>query len=106
VHDGDVVIRFGPGLLHFRYRLTEFVSASAVRNRWWYGFGIHMGFKSILYNVSGLDAVELVKRDGRCVRIGTDEPKALEQALRAAIAAANINTPESWQELHDSEEQP
>lgn len=38
-----------------------------------------------MYNVSGLDAVELVLRDGRRFRIGTNEPERLFEALQRKL---------------------
>ena len=39
-----------------------------------------------LYNVSGLDAVEIVRISGKKFRVGTDEPRALVAALKAAMS--------------------
>ncbi len=85
VGDGAVEVRFGPGLIRKRWALDEFASAAVVRSKWYHGWGIHWGPKGWLYNVSGFDAVELVRKNGRVLRIGTDDPAGLEQALRAAI---------------------
>jgi hypothetical protein len=41
----------------------------------------------MLYNVSGMDAVEIHLRSGQHFRIGTDEPELLAAALRMAISA-------------------
>jgi hypothetical protein len=82
---GTVEIRFGPGLIRKRWALDDFTSVAVARNKWYYGWGIHLIPKGWLYNVSGLDAVELVRKNGRALRIGTDEPAALDQALRAAL---------------------
>jgi hypothetical protein len=38
-----------------------------------------------VYNVSGFDAVEIQMRNGRIKRIGTDEPRKLEQAIQQVI---------------------
>jgi len=46
-----------------------------VRNHWWNGFGIRMGSGFRLYNVSGLDAVELHLKSSDIRRIGTDDPQ-------------------------------
>ena len=86
VREGVVEIHFGPGLISKRFPLGDFVSV--VRNKWYYGWGIRIIRKGWLYNVSGLDAVELVRKNGRVLRIGTDEPDALAQALREAMAGA------------------
>jgi hypothetical protein len=85
--DGTLKLRFGPGLIRKTCSLSDFVSASVVRNKWWYGWGIRLCPRGLLYNASGLDAVELAKKNGRVLRIGTDEPQALEQALREAMRA-------------------
>jgi hypothetical protein len=55
-----------------------------VRNCWWYGWGIRRGPDFRLYNVSGLDAVELRLKSGEVRRIGTDDPLALAAALKPA----------------------
>ncbi len=85
VNGGAVEVRLGPGLIRKRWPLSDFVSVSVARNRWWYGWGIRLIPGGWLYNVSGLDAVELVRRSGRVLRIGTDDPAALADALRAAL---------------------
>jgi hypothetical protein len=74
---------FGPGIWTYRIALSEIESADIVRNKWWNGFGIRMrpGFR--LYNVSGLDAVELRLRSGDIRRIGTDDARGLAAALKS-----------------------
>ena len=73
---------FGPGFWTYRLPLDEIETVAAVRNHWWNGFGIRMrpGFR--LYNVSGLDAVELHLRSNDIRRIGTDDPQGLAGALK------------------------
>ena len=83
--DRSLQVRFGAGLIHKRYDLGQFADVRVVRNRWYYGWGIRWGPGVFLYNVSGLDAVELKRPDGTRVRIGTDQPEALAQALREAM---------------------
>jgi len=85
VRQGAVEIRFGPGVLRKRFPLSEFTSVRVVRNKWYYGWGIRLIPGGWLYNVSGLDAVELVRKNGRVLRIGTDEPVELERAIREAV---------------------
>ena len=62
--------------------LDEIETVAVVRNHWWNGFGIRMrpGFR--LYNVSGLDAVELRLKSSDIRRIGTDDPQGLAGALK------------------------
>lgn len=82
VDDAALRWHFGPGLWNYQIPLVEIRSAEVVRNTWSNGFGIRLkpGFR--LYNVSGLDAVELRLKSGDVRRIGTDDPRG----LRAAIA--------------------
>ena len=72
---------FGIGIIRRRFPLATIRSWREVRNRWWYGWGIRIVPGGMLYNVSGLSAVELLLEDGRRVRLGTDEPDALARAL-------------------------
>src|SRR5579864_470590 len=74
---------FGPGFWTYRLGLDEIRSVTIVRNRWWNGFGIRKAAGFALYNVSGLDAVELKLKSGEIRRIGTDD---------AGGFAAEINT--------------
>jgi hypothetical protein len=78
-------IRFGPGLVRKRFPLQNIESYRRVKNRWYYGWGIHRTPRAWLYNVSGLDAVELQMRDGKGYRIGTDDPEGLTQALHQVL---------------------
>jgi len=74
---------FGPGAWSYRMALGDIEDVRIVRNTWLNGFGIRMrpGFR--LYNVSGLDAVELRLKNGEIRRIGTDDATGLAAALHA-----------------------
>jgi hypothetical protein len=72
---------FGPGLLRKSIEREAIMGATPVRNAWWYGWGIHLTPRGWLYNVGGLDAVELALSNGSTLRIGSDEPAALAKAL-------------------------
>jgi hypothetical protein len=77
-------LRFGIGLVRKRIPLGEVSAWRAVRNPWYAGWGIRLGPRGVLWNVSGLDAVELDLSGGRRFRIGTDEPGALVSAIARA----------------------
>jgi len=68
---------FRSGFWRKRLRLEDLAEVRPVRNRWWYGWGIHLTPQGWLYNVRGLSAVELRTRAGRRYRIGSDEPEVL-----------------------------
>jgi len=80
-------IKFGYGIFWKRFPLNEIVSARTVRNHWYYGWGIRLWLwpKMLIFNVSGLDAVEIKMKNGKIYRIGTDEPKELESAILQAV---------------------
>lgn len=86
VDSGEVSLRFGVGIIRKRFPLSEIESHSVVRNPWYYGWGVRRIPIGWLYNVSGLDAVELAMTDGRKFRIGTDDPSGLDAAVRAALS--------------------
>lgn len=80
-----------PTELQLRWRLgwplrlfdrSEIQRAEAVRNKWWYGWGIRRVPSGWMWNVWGLDAVEILLTNGKRFRIGTDDPDGLTAALR------------------------
>lgn len=85
VSDDDLRIRFGPlPLIRKSWPVAEIVSATTVKNPWYYGWGVRWTPTGPLYNVSGYSAVEVTLGSGRKFRIGTDEPEALCRAIEQA----------------------
>lgn len=80
-------ITFGYGIFRKNFLLNEIISAKAVKNHWYYGWGIRFWLwpKMWIYNVSGFDAVEIKLKNGKTYRIGTDEPEKLEQSILYSI---------------------
>jgi hypothetical protein len=87
VDQRTIKLRFGVGIIRKQYRLVDIESCRAVENPWYYLLGVRYTPRGWLYAVSGSAAVELALKNGRCVRIGTDEPEKLIQALKRAMAA-------------------
>lgn len=87
VDDEALRIAFGPGLVRHAWPLDRVRSWRAVRNPWWYGWGIHRVPGGWLYSVAGFEAVEVVLADGCRRRIGTDDPSGLAAALAAGRRA-------------------
>jgi hypothetical protein len=84
VDDTSIQARFGPvSLLRERIAFADVTHARAVRNSPLNGWGIRYIRHGRLWNVWGLDAVELQLKNGTRFRLGTDEPQALLRALRA-----------------------
>lgn len=85
VTTSSLVFWFGPGILRKTVPLAQISQVEVVRNPWYYGWGIRFTPRGTLYAVSGLEAVELTRRDGSRLRLGTDEPERLVRVLRQAI---------------------
>ena len=77
---------FGPGFWKKRYLLEEIESIKQVRNSWIFGWGIRITPHGWLYNVSGLDAVQIQLRSGRKFRIGTDDPQGMIDAISQKVS--------------------
>ena len=93
VDEVHLSLRFGLTPFRKRVRLADIASFRPVRNKWYFGWGIRYIGTGWLYNVSGLDAVEIVKGDGAVVRVGTDEPDALVRALSTVVATRQAEPP-------------
>ena len=81
VADGQVVAAFGFGKPHRAIDLADVIEVRAVRNSWWNGWGVRKIRNGWMYNVWGLDAVQLELSSGKAFRIGTDDPEGLVAAL-------------------------
>ncbi|RME50449.1 MAG: hypothetical protein D6790_21210 [Caldilineae bacterium] len=87
-------IRLGLGLVRARLPLAQVRSFRKVRDPWYFGWGVRLIPRAVLYRVSGLDAVEVVLDNGKCYHIGTDEPDALVDALRLRLGEPRPLSPE------------
>lgn len=76
-------IRFGWGIFHKNFPISEIMAVRKVKNHWYYGWGIRLLFwpHMWIFNVSGFDAIELIMKNGKIYRIGTDELDILEGIL-------------------------
>ncbi len=79
-----VRLRFGAGLIRKRIPVRTIEDCRIVQNKWYYGWGIRLTPRGWMWNISGLDAVELDLADGRHFRIGTDDADGLRSAIRRA----------------------
>src|SRR5450759_4765809 len=90
VDDRAVRLWFGLRSLRREVMLADVTAARKVRNHWYAGWGVRIIPRGRLYNVGGLDAVELEMDNGRVVRVGTDQPDALLAAVNAALDAQDV----------------
>ena len=77
---------YGVGLIRRRIPMERIESAIPVRNSWWYGLGIRLTPHGWMWNIQGLDAVELTYADGSRFRIGTADPEGLSSAINDRLS--------------------
>ena len=77
-------IRFGYGIFKKSFLLKDIVSVKSVKNNWYFGWGIRFWLwpRMWIYNISGFDAIEIIMKNKRVYRIGTDEPEKLRKAIK------------------------
>lgn len=86
LHGDRLEWRYGwLGRPRWRLPLDEIAKVEIVRSRPLEGWGIRVTGQGMLYNAHGLDAVRIVRRDGRMLRLGTREPQRLAAALSARL---------------------
>lgn len=80
-------IKFGYGIYSKKFPIHNIISAKTVKNHRYYGRGIRIWLlpKMRIFNNSGFDAVEIKLKNGKIYRIGTNDPKNLEQAILHSI---------------------
>ena len=88
VADGRLSWHFGPGVLRKSIPVATIAGAETTTTKLWEGWGIHLTLRGWLYNVAGRGAVLVTRRDGGRFMLGSDEPDALLEAIRAAQATA------------------
>ena len=88
VGGGAITVQFGVGIIRKRVQLSDVETYAKVRNPWYYGLGIRYTPRGWLYNIYGLSAIELLMKNGRTCRIGTDDPDGFAQALGKALDEA------------------
>ena len=84
VNESEISWNFGPGLFKKTLPLEEVGACQKVKNPVWMGFGIHAYGTGWIYNVSGLLGIEIELKGGAFIRLGTDEPNYLLQAIEDA----------------------
>jgi hypothetical protein len=77
---------FGVGLISKTIPMRQVTGAVQVRNHWYYGWGIRRVPGAWMFNVSGLDSVEVTLDSGKRFRIGTNDPTGLLSAIEQTTA--------------------
>ncbi len=85
VSGGEITATFGLGKPHRVIQLVDVVNATQVRNQWIQGWGVRKISQGWMYNVWGLDAVEIELASDGVFRIGTDDGDELQAAISLSI---------------------
>jgi hypothetical protein len=86
VSDTYVSFSLGIGLVSRKYSISDIKSCKPVKNNILTGVGIRMLTNGWLYNVSGLQAIELTFKNRKSVvRIGTDKPEEIAMEINKLI---------------------
>ena len=94
VDSSQINLNFGNGIFKKSFNLRDVVAAKATRTTPMQGWGVHWIGSGWLYNIYGLDAVELRFLDGKHAYIGTDEPADLTAAINQRLELFGKNGPE------------
>jgi hypothetical protein len=85
VDNHQVNLVFGANIFKKTIMLKDVVSAKTTRTTPLQGWGVHWCGNGWLYNIYGLDAVEVKLLDGKFIYIGTDEPENLSAAINQRL---------------------
>lgn len=83
IDEEAIHIVYGIGLIHIRIKPQRVDRVRVVRNPWYYGMGIRLTPRGMLYSIQGMDAVEIeyFKGISKRVRIGSDDCLNLKRFL-------------------------
>jgi len=84
ISKGKLSIWFGIGWIRKSFSLSEIQSVQEVINPWYYLWGVKSIPGGWLYAIAPGDAVEIVLENGKIIRLGTNQPKILKQAIDKA----------------------
>ena len=83
--DGSILkIIYGIGLIKINFRIDEIVESRVIKTPWYYGLGIRITPKGMLYNIQGSKAIRIKYiSNGKSisVMVGSPEPERLKQVL-------------------------
>jgi hypothetical protein len=88
IANGQLSVRYGPGWVKRKVAIREIVSCGIVISPLAYGWGVRHEARGYSWRLSQAAAVELHLKRGRVVRIGTDRPFKLVEAVNFARACA------------------
>ncbi len=75
---------YGIGLIRITFKIDRILAVKTIKTPWYWGLGIRITPKGMLYNIQGSKAVKIAYiRNGKnkSVMVGTPEPVRLKQIL-------------------------
>lgn len=98
VKNSVIKVSYGIGLVNFKIKPKEIKQVEIIKTPWYYGIGIRVTPKGMLYNVNGLTAVKIkYLEDGvdnstkmKTVMIGTNDPRSLVAHLATEYKSENL----------------
>jgi hypothetical protein len=86
IEEEELIVQLGPGAIRKRFRLNDIQTCQVIGIPWYYGWGIRLTPRGMLFRVSGLHAVHIKLVSGKEYVIGTDVPQELEEAINHSIS--------------------
>jgi len=83
----ELIVQLGPGVIRKQLKLNDIQSCQAIRIPWYYGWGIRLTPRGMLFRVSGFHAVHIKLTSGKEYVIGTDVSQELEEAINQSISS-------------------
>nr|WP_299074110.1 hypothetical protein [uncultured Allomuricauda sp.] len=77
-------LTYGIGLIRIKLKIDELERTEIVKTPWYYGLGIRITPKGMLYNIQGSKAVSIEYTSNgkrKLVMVGSPEPERLKEAL-------------------------
>lgn len=81
---------FGIGMVRKTIALSEIQSTRAIKNPWYYFWGVKSIPGGWFYAVAPGAAIEMTLRDGRILQLGTDQPDNLSRAIETARRQSEV----------------
>lgn len=101
IDDNCISFKLGIGLFVRKYKISDIKSCQSVKNPISYGIGVRILPNGMLYNVSGLSAIELkFKNKKDIVRIGTNKPDLIVDYLTKKLDNSPAEYPKPWEKLN------
>ncbi|GAB3009747.1 hypothetical protein GCM10027284_30280 [Cyclobacterium sediminis] len=86
VRGSTLRLAYGIGLINFKFEIDQLEELEIIRVPWYYGIGIRITPKGMLYSIHGWKALQLKyksKGKSKSLMVGTSEPEQLKRALES-----------------------